>query len=141
MVLKHSLPIEQSNFSPALPIHDLVRIWAPRLESPSTIELLFCRIVSIADTFHSRLAVVVAAAEWSDLALSAALACVSTGGSPEVLDALRVAVAFDVFYSGDAGEWIVDLCELGLFDASFEAVVIDVGRGPEFDVGFSTHCC
>lgn len=141
MVLKHSLPIKQSNFSPTLPVHDLIRIWTSRLETTSTIELLFRRIVSIADTFHSRLAMVVAAAEWSDLALSAALTRVSTGGPPEILDALRIAVTFDVFDPGDAGEWIVDFCELGLFDASFEAVVVDVGGGPEFDVGFSAHCC
>lgn len=140
MVLKHSLPIKQSNFSPTLPFHDLVPIWTPRLESTSTIKLLLCRVVRIADTFDSGFAMVVAAAEWSDWTLSAALAGVSTGGSSEVLDALGITVAFDVFYPGDAGEWVVDFCELGLLDAGFETVVVDVGGRPEFDVGFSAHC-
>lgn len=141
MVFKHRLPIKQRNFSPALPINNLIRIRTPRLETTSTVELLLRSIVSIAYTFDSGFAMVVAAAEWSDRTLSAALAGVSTGGSSEILDALGIAVAFNVFYSGDAGEWVVDFCELGLLDAGFETVVVDVGGGPEFDVGFSAHCC
>jgi hypothetical protein len=52
---------------------------------------------------------------------------------------LRVAVAFDVFDSGDAGEWVFDFSELALLNAGFEAAVVDVGRSTEFDVELSAH--
>lgn len=134
MILKHSLPIKQSCLSPLFPVYNLLRIGAPWLESTSTLKLLLCSVVCIANAFDAGLAVVIAAAERSNLALSAALAGVSTGGSAEVLDVLRVGATFDVFYAGDASEWVVFVCELALLDASFETAVVDVGGCPEFKV-------
>ena len=74
------------------------------MKSTSNVELLYRSIISVADTFHTSLAVIIAAAEWSDWALSAALADDLTARLAEVLDVLRIEPAFEVFDSGDSSE-------------------------------------
>jgi hypothetical protein len=141
MLLKHSLPILQSNFRPLLPLSQLVQIRASRLKASRTIELLLRSIVRIANTFDASLAVIITAAEGSDGALTAAEGGGLARWGAKVVGLLRVEVAFDVFDAGDAGEGVVDFGELVLSDAGFEFAVVDVGRCPEFDVEFSAHCC
>jgi hypothetical protein len=141
MLLKHSLPILQSNLSPLLPHSQLVQIGAPRLKASRTIELLLCRIVGVTHTFDASLAVIITAAEGSDGALSAAEGGGLAGWGAEVVGLLRVEVAFYVFDAGDTGERVVHFGELVLSDAGFEFAVVDVGRCPEFDVEFPAHCC
>ena len=108
MLLVHSPPIPQRSLRLLLPLREVlqIRIRIPRLELDltSAVELLHCSIVCVANAFDAGLAVVVAAAERSDGALSAALDDDWTAGLAEVLDVLRVEAAFEVFYSGDSGE-------------------------------------
>jgi hypothetical protein len=84
MILKHSLPIAQRHLSPLLPIHNHHRTPIHRLEPTNFVEMLLYGIVRVANAFHSSLTVVVAAAEGSDVALSAALAGGLAGGFAEV---------------------------------------------------------
>jgi hypothetical protein len=104
MLLKHSLPISQRRLSLLLPLRNILQIRVPRLESTSDVELLHCSIIRVADAFHTRLAMVVAATEWSDGTLPAALADDLTARLAEVLDVLRVESTFEVFDPGDSGE-------------------------------------
>jgi hypothetical protein len=141
MLLKHSLPINQSSLSPLLPLPKLLQIRTPRLKSSRTIELLLRSIVGVANAFDAGLAVVIAAAEGSDSALTAAEAGRLAGWGAEVVGLLRIDVAFDIFDAGDTREGVVDFGELVLSDAGFEVTVVDVGGCPELDVEFSTHRC
>jgi hypothetical protein len=141
MLLKHSLPIPQSNLSPLLPLPQLLQIRTSGLKASRMIELLLRSIVGVPQTFDAGFAVVVAAAEGSDGALTAAEAGSLAGWGAEVVGLLGVEVAFDVFDAGDAGEGVVDFGELVLADAGFEVAVVDVGGCPEFDVEFFAHRC
>jgi hypothetical protein len=96
MLLKHSLPISQSNFSPLLPLPELLQIRTPGLRLTSAIELLLCSIVGVTHTFDAGFAVVIAAAEGSDSALTAAEAGRLAGWGAEVVGLLRVDLAFNV---------------------------------------------
>lgn len=82
---------------------------------------------------------VVAATEWSDGTLPAALADDLTARLAEVLDVLRVESTFEVFDSRDSGERVLGFGGLTLLDAEFDAVVFDVGGCPEFDVELAAH--
>ena len=104
MLLKHSLPISQRRLSLLLPLRNILQIRVPRLESTSNIELLYRSIVSVTDAFHASLAVIVAAAEWPDWTLPAALTNDLTAWLAEVLDVLRIESTLEVFDPGDSGE-------------------------------------
>lgn len=77
---------------------------------------------------------VIAAAERPDETLPAAIAGFLTGRPSEILYPVSVALALDIFYSGDAGEWVVSFHKLTLPDASLETAVVNAGGRPEFDV-------
>ena len=106
MLLEHSLPVLQRRLSLLLPLRNVlqVQVRTVRLQPTRIVELLHRSIISVADAFHSSLAMVVAATEWSDWALPAALADGLTTGLSEVLDVLGIESTFEVFDSGDSGE-------------------------------------
>jgi hypothetical protein len=77
---------------------------------------------------------VVTTAERSDWTLPTALADGLTARCSEVLDALRVISTFEVLYSSNAGEWVICLGYVTLFDTKFDAAIFDAGGCPELDV-------
>lgn len=140
MLLEDAPPLAQLIFAIPLPVHDLLRIRVDRLMEASPFVELSPRIItSAARALNADLAMVVSAAETSDLPWSSALRDVLAGRAFEVAGSLGIGVALEVCDPADLCERIVGFCEMALLRTAFEAGIVDIRWGPEFDVELPTH--